>query len=30
MAVVLWWRRGRRLSPAAQAFVEFVSAQLPS
>ena len=29
MAVVLWWRRGRRLSPAAQAFVEFVAAQLP-
>jgi DNA-binding transcriptional LysR family regulator len=29
MAVVLWWRQGRRLSPAAQAFVEFVAAQLP-
>jgi DNA-binding transcriptional LysR family regulator len=27
MAVVLWWRRGRRLSPAAQAFVEFVDAE---
>jgi DNA-binding transcriptional LysR family regulator len=30
MEVVLWWRRGRRLSPAAQAFVEFVAAQLPA
>jgi DNA-binding transcriptional LysR family regulator len=29
MAVVLWWRRGRRLSPAAQAFVDFVAAQRP-
>jgi DNA-binding transcriptional LysR family regulator len=29
MAVVLWWRRGRRLSLAAQAFVEFVASQLP-
>jgi DNA-binding transcriptional LysR family regulator len=27
MEVVLWWRRGRRLSPAAQAFVDFVDAQ---
>jgi DNA-binding transcriptional LysR family regulator len=25
MAVVLWWRRGRSLSPAARAFVEFVT-----
>ncbi len=29
MAVVLWWRRGRRLSPAAQAFLDFVAAQRP-
>ena len=29
MNVVLWWRRDRRLSPAAQAFVEFVDAQRP-
>lgn len=29
MTVALWWRRGRRLSPAAQAFVEFVAAQRP-
>ncbi len=29
MAVVLWWRRGRRLSPAAQAFVDFVAQQRP-
>jgi DNA-binding transcriptional LysR family regulator len=29
MAVVLWWRRARRLSPAAQAFVDFVAAQRP-
>ncbi len=27
MPVVLWWRRGRRLSPAARAFVEFAAAQ---
>jgi LysR family transcriptional regulator, transcription activator of glutamate synthase operon len=27
MTVALWWRRGRRLSPAAQAFVQFVAAQ---
>jgi DNA-binding transcriptional LysR family regulator len=27
MTVALWWRRGRRLSPAAQAFVEFTAAQ---
>jgi DNA-binding transcriptional LysR family regulator len=26
MSVVLWWRSGRRLSPAAQAFVDFVAA----
>jgi DNA-binding transcriptional LysR family regulator len=25
MRVVLWWRRGRRLSPAARAFVDFVA-----
>jgi DNA-binding transcriptional LysR family regulator len=29
MKVVLWWRRARRLSPAAQAFVEFVDARRP-
>jgi LysR family transcriptional activator of glutamate synthase operon len=29
MSVVLWWRRGRRLSPAAQAFVDFAAAQRP-
>jgi DNA-binding transcriptional LysR family regulator len=29
MTVALWWRRGRRLSPAAQAFVEFAAAQRP-
>ncbi len=29
MAVMLWWRRGRRLSPAAQAFVDFVVSQRP-
>jgi DNA-binding transcriptional LysR family regulator len=27
--VVLWWRGGRRLSPAAQAFIEFVDGQRP-
>jgi len=27
MNVVLWWRLGRRLSPAAQAFVDFVATQ---
>jgi DNA-binding transcriptional LysR family regulator len=27
--VVLWWREDRRLSPAAQAFVDFVAAQRP-
>jgi LysR family transcriptional regulator, transcription activator of glutamate synthase operon len=27
MPVVLWWRRGRTLSPAARAFVEFSAAQ---
>jgi DNA-binding transcriptional LysR family regulator len=27
MTVALWWLRGRRLSPAAQAFVDFVAAQ---
>jgi DNA-binding transcriptional LysR family regulator len=26
MPVVLWWRRGRRLSPAARAFVDFARA----
>ena len=25
----LWWRRGRRLSPAARAFVEFAPARRP-
>jgi DNA-binding transcriptional LysR family regulator len=29
MTVALWWRRGRRLSPAAQAFVDFAAAQRP-
>jgi DNA-binding transcriptional LysR family regulator len=29
MGVVLWWPRGRRLSPAARAFVEFTAAQRP-
>lgn len=29
MTVALWWRRDRRLSPAAQAFVDFVAAQRP-
>ena len=29
MTVALWWHRDRRLSPAAQAFVEFVAAQRP-
>lgn len=29
MNVVLWWRHERPLSPAAQAFVEFVDAQRP-
>jgi DNA-binding transcriptional LysR family regulator len=26
VGVALWWRRGRRLSPAARAFVDFVVA----
>ncbi len=26
MAVVLWWLRDRRLSPAARAFVDFAAA----
>jgi DNA-binding transcriptional LysR family regulator len=30
MQVVLWWRRGRRLSPAARAFVDFAAAHRPS
>jgi DNA-binding transcriptional LysR family regulator len=30
MAVVLWWRSGRRLSPAARAFVEFTASHLPA
>jgi LysR family transcriptional activator of glutamate synthase operon len=30
MRVALWWRRGRRLSPAARAFVEFVAAHRPT
>ena len=30
MSVALWWQRGRRLSPAANAFVEFVGAQRPA
>jgi DNA-binding transcriptional LysR family regulator len=29
MTVALWWRRGRRLSPAARAFIEFVAARRP-
>ena len=29
MAVVLWWRSGRTLSPAARAFVEFAAAARP-
>jgi DNA-binding transcriptional LysR family regulator len=29
MRVVLWWRAGRRLSPAARAFVEFAAAHRP-
>ena len=29
MPVVLWWRRGRHLSPAARAFVEFARAHAP-
>jgi DNA-binding transcriptional LysR family regulator len=29
MAVVLWWRRGRRLSPAARTFVEFARDHAP-
>ncbi len=29
MTVALWWRRDRRLSPAAQTFVDFVAAQRP-
>jgi DNA-binding transcriptional LysR family regulator len=29
MRVVLWWRSGRRLSPAARAFVDFVAAHRP-
>jgi len=29
MGVALWWRRGRRLSPAARAFVEFAAAARP-
>ncbi len=30
MEVVLWWRAGRRLSPAAQAFVQFVASTATS
>jgi DNA-binding transcriptional LysR family regulator len=30
MAVVLWWRSGRRLSPAARAFVEFTASHRPA
>jgi DNA-binding transcriptional LysR family regulator len=30
MPVVLWWRRGRHLSPAARAFVEFTRANAPA
>jgi DNA-binding transcriptional LysR family regulator len=30
MRVVLWWRRERRLSPAARAFVDFVAAHRPA
>ena len=29
LAVVLWWRRGRHLSPAARTFVEFARAHRP-
>jgi DNA-binding transcriptional LysR family regulator len=29
MRVVLWWRRGRSLSPAARAFLEFTEARRP-
>jgi DNA-binding transcriptional LysR family regulator len=29
MRVMLWWRAGRRLSPAARAFIEFTAAYLP-
>ncbi len=29
MRVVLWWRSGRRLSPAARAFVDFAAAHRP-
>jgi DNA-binding transcriptional LysR family regulator len=29
MPVVLWWRAGRRLSPAARAFVDFAAAHRP-
>jgi len=29
MRVVLWWREGRRLSPAARAFVDFAAAHRP-
>jgi DNA-binding transcriptional LysR family regulator len=30
MRVVLWWRSGRRLSPAARAFVDFAAAHRPA
>jgi DNA-binding transcriptional LysR family regulator len=30
MTVALWWRRGRHLSPAARAFVEFARARRPA
>jgi len=30
MRVVLWWREGRRLSPAARAFVDFAAAHRPA
>jgi LysR family transcriptional activator of glutamate synthase operon len=30
MTVALWWRRGRHLSPAARAFVEFARAHRPA
>ena len=30
MTVALWWLGGRRLSPAARAFVDFVAAQRAS
>jgi DNA-binding transcriptional LysR family regulator len=29
LEVVLWWQRGRRLSPAARAFVDFTAAERP-